>query len=237
MDYLWTPWRYAYVSTAEKAIGCVFCDAVKADDDKNTLIVHRGQFCFIILNAYPYTPGHVMVVPYAHLDELRKLPTEAADEMIALSQRIESLLRELCLLHGHGGKPRLEAAEDFRLQAKSVNVAGESFVDRRAEHLGERLTRRQSLQLRIDAERWVRAETVEIDLHHQRRGFRVCAQVLGRQIAITRFKDVYRAEQVDGVVLAVQFPKRVQSCVGACGRIGVNGRARRAHCPNRQPQP
>ena len=68
MDYLWTPWRYAYVSTAEKATGCVFCQAAKSSDDAKALIVHRGQHCFIILNAYPYTPGHVMVVPYAHLD-------------------------------------------------------------------------------------------------------------------------------------------------------------------------
>ena len=95
MDYLWTPWRYAYVSTAEKATGCVFCNAVNAGDDEKNLIVYRGQQCFFILNAYPYTPGHVMVVPYAHLDELRKLPPEAASEMMALSQRLESVLREL----------------------------------------------------------------------------------------------------------------------------------------------
>ncbi|HXP40162.1 MAG TPA: HIT domain-containing protein, partial [Candidatus Acidoferrales bacterium] len=74
MDYLWTPWRYAYVSAAEKATGCVFCDAVAAGDDARTRIVYRGLHCFVILNAYPYTPGHVMIVPYAHLDELRKLP-------------------------------------------------------------------------------------------------------------------------------------------------------------------
>src|SRR5580704_4992178 len=73
MDYLWTPWRYAYVSSTEKSPSCVFCDAVKADNDEKTLIVYRGQHCFVILNAYPYTPGHVMIVPYAHLDELRKL--------------------------------------------------------------------------------------------------------------------------------------------------------------------
>jgi len=78
MDYLWTPWRYAYVSAAEKAAGCVFCHAANAGDDKNVRIVHRGQHCFIILNTYPYTPGHVMIVPYAHLDELRKLPSVAA---------------------------------------------------------------------------------------------------------------------------------------------------------------
>ena len=95
MDYLWTPWRYAYVSTAEKATGCVFCEAVTAGDDAKRLIVHRDKHCFVILNAYPYTPGHVMIVPYAHLDELQKLPPEAASEMIALSQRMESVLREL----------------------------------------------------------------------------------------------------------------------------------------------
>jgi ATP adenylyltransferase len=95
MDYLWTPWRYAYVSTAEKKSGCVFCDAVNAGNDEKVRIVYRGQDCFVILNTYPYTPGHVMVVPYAHLDELRKLPAEGAIEMIMLSQRMESVLREL----------------------------------------------------------------------------------------------------------------------------------------------
>ena len=95
MDYLWTPWRYAYVSTAEKAVGCVFCNAAKSDDDAKVLIVYRGQYCFVILNAFPYTPGHVMIVPYAHLDELLKLPPEAANEMMALSQRMETVLREL----------------------------------------------------------------------------------------------------------------------------------------------
>jgi ATP adenylyltransferase len=95
MDYLWTPWRYAYVSTAEKTTGCVFCDAVNAGDDEKARIVHRGENCFVILNTFPYTPGHVMIVPYAHLDELRKLPAEAAHEMMELSQRMESVLREL----------------------------------------------------------------------------------------------------------------------------------------------
>jgi ATP adenylyltransferase len=95
MDYLWTPWRYAYVASSERSAGCIFCDAPKANDDAKMLIVHRGQHCFVILNAYPYTPGHVMVVPYAHLDELQKLPAEAATEMMALSQRMETVLREL----------------------------------------------------------------------------------------------------------------------------------------------
>jgi ATP adenylyltransferase len=95
MDYLWTPWRYAYVSGSLQAVACVFCEAPKEKDDKKTLIVHRGTHCFVILNAFPYTPGHAMVVPYQHLDELRRLPTDAAQEMMALSQRMESVLREL----------------------------------------------------------------------------------------------------------------------------------------------
>lgn len=94
MDFLYTPWRYAYVSTAEKASGCVFCHAA-AQDDRQALIVHRGQHCYVILNAFPYTSGHVMIVPYAHLDELRQLPRPAADEMMALVQRMEGALREV----------------------------------------------------------------------------------------------------------------------------------------------
>jgi ATP adenylyltransferase len=95
MDYLWTPWRYAYVSGTEKTSECVFCRAAKEKDDAKALIVYRGQHCFVILNAYPYTPGHVMVVPYAHLDELRKLSQNEANEMMKLSQQMETALRGL----------------------------------------------------------------------------------------------------------------------------------------------
>jgi ATP adenylyltransferase len=95
MDYLWTPWRYAYVTTAEKISGCLFCDLLKAGDDEKANIVYRGRDCFIILNTYPYTSGHVMILSYAHLDELRKLPVGAAHEMMDLSQRMETVLRQL----------------------------------------------------------------------------------------------------------------------------------------------
>lgn len=94
MDYLWTPWRYAYISGAEKPKDCIFCELPK-QDDKSAKIVHRAKQCFVILNSYPYTPGHVMVVPYAHLDELQRLPAETAYEMMGLSQRMEQVLRGL----------------------------------------------------------------------------------------------------------------------------------------------
>ncbi len=95
MDYLWTPWRYAYVTTAEKISGCIFCDLPKLGDDAQARIVHRAEYCYIVLNTYPYTPGHVMIVPFAHLDELQKLPAAAAHEMIDLCQRMEQVLRRL----------------------------------------------------------------------------------------------------------------------------------------------
>jgi ATP adenylyltransferase len=94
MDYLWTPWRYAYVSGAESVTGCIFCQAPQATDEK-ARIVHRGVHCYVILNTFPYTTGHVMIVPYAHLDELYKLPATAAAEMMTLTQRMEAALREI----------------------------------------------------------------------------------------------------------------------------------------------
>ena len=98
MDYLWTPWRYAYITKAGKnegkSEGCVFCELPKLPDEE-ARIVYRGEHCFIILNSFPYTSGHVMVVPFAHLDELQKLPEAAAEEMMALSQKMEGILRRI----------------------------------------------------------------------------------------------------------------------------------------------
>jgi ATP adenylyltransferase len=95
MDHLWTPWRYTYITNAGKSSGCIFCDLPKLGNDEQARIVYRGQQCYVVLNTYPYTSGHVMVVPFVHLDELQKLPTDAANEMMVLSQRMERVLRQL----------------------------------------------------------------------------------------------------------------------------------------------
>ncbi|MGC2697132.1 MAG: HIT domain-containing protein [Candidatus Angelobacter sp.] len=95
MDFLFTPWRYAYVTAASKPGECIFCALSKADNDAQNFIVYRGKTCFIILNAFPYTSGHSMVVPYEHVDELQKLSRPAAEEIMALTQRLEGILREL----------------------------------------------------------------------------------------------------------------------------------------------
>jgi ATP adenylyltransferase len=95
MDFLFTPWRYAYVTAATKPGECLFCAILQAKNDDQNLVVHRGERCFVILNAFPYTSGHTMVVPYEHVDELQKLTTPAAQEMMALTQKLEGVLRAL----------------------------------------------------------------------------------------------------------------------------------------------
>src|ERR1700722_18529881 len=94
MDYLWTPWRYRYIADEKKDNGCVFCDALAANDDAATLIVLRAEKNFIILNRYPYTSGHVMVVPYTHLGDLPSADTTTLAEMMRLAQRVQVALEE-----------------------------------------------------------------------------------------------------------------------------------------------
>ncbi|MHB8501196.1 MAG: HIT family protein [Candidatus Acidiferrales bacterium] len=91
MDYLWTPWRYQYMAqvTSGKLPDCIFCDAIALNKDDETLIVYRGAKTFVILNRFPYTSGHVMIVPYAHVAELNLCDAESLGEMMHLAQRVE----------------------------------------------------------------------------------------------------------------------------------------------------
>ena len=93
MDYLWTPWRYHYVIATSQPAECVFCLAGRSADDKDTLVVHRGTHNFVILNRFPYTAGHLMVVPYAHVALLESLEEEAAMELMRLTRDCERMLR------------------------------------------------------------------------------------------------------------------------------------------------
>jgi len=96
MDYLWTPWRYQYmaqVASSKQQAECIFCDAVARNNDAETLIVHRGKKAFLILNRFPYTSGHVMIVPYAHVAELNLVDGDALTEMMQLAQRVEGVFR------------------------------------------------------------------------------------------------------------------------------------------------
>lgn len=100
MDTLWTPWRSTYMN-AKKAPGhCVFCDAVARKDDEETLVVHRAEHCFVILNRYPYTSGHVMVAPYVHVSRLTAISDKAATEMMTLVRQAESAIEAIYIPDG-----------------------------------------------------------------------------------------------------------------------------------------
>jgi len=94
MDYLWTPWRYRYIADASKDEGCIFCDALAANDDAKTHIVFRGAKNFVLLNRFPYTSGHVMVVPYTHVAELSATEPDTLADMMRIAQRVQSALEK-----------------------------------------------------------------------------------------------------------------------------------------------
>ncbi len=92
MDYLWTPWRYRYITDAAKDDRCIFCDALAAGDDAKSFIVHRGKKNFVILNRFPYTTGHVMIVPFAHIAELSGCDAATLAEMMELAASVQVAL-------------------------------------------------------------------------------------------------------------------------------------------------
>jgi ATP adenylyltransferase len=94
MDILWSPWRFRYVSEGVKAEGCVLCQLVEAGPtrDRENLILHRGRLNFVVLNRFPYTTGHTMIAPYAHVATLSALEAETLKEMTELARRVHAAL-------------------------------------------------------------------------------------------------------------------------------------------------
>ena len=95
MDRLWNPWRYQYVSKENKPDGCIFCALPREERDEQNLIVYRGQSNYIILNRYPYTTGHLMVVPYHHTNSLQGIDEATAMELFSLVRTAEGKLRSI----------------------------------------------------------------------------------------------------------------------------------------------
>jgi len=93
MDWLWSPWRYRYVTKASPSDDCIFCAKAAASQDEENLIVFRGEKNFVVLNLFPYTSGHLMIAPYAHISTLGEAGTGTLEEMIRLAKRAESNLR------------------------------------------------------------------------------------------------------------------------------------------------
>jgi ATP adenylyltransferase len=111
---LWAPWRLEYLK-GEKSSDCIFCSKPALSDD-DAFIVHRGSSCYVILNAFPYTNGHLMVAPYEHVGDLRGLPPDVSAELMALTQRSLAALE-----HVYG-------PEGFNLGMNLGEVAGAGFA-------------------------------------------------------------------------------------------------------------
>ncbi len=95
MDLLWSPWRFGYVSEGIKREGCVFCEKAQLDasHDRENLVLHRAPTNFVLLNLFPYTTGHTMIAPYAHVAELDQLEAGILAEMMELAQKVLAALK------------------------------------------------------------------------------------------------------------------------------------------------
>ena len=93
MKYLWAPWRMQYIE-GEKPKGCIFCEKPKEQRDRENLILYRAPRTYVILNRYPYNTGHLMVVPYDHVDRLEALPDEVLLELLQNTRRCLAALRQ-----------------------------------------------------------------------------------------------------------------------------------------------
>jgi ATP adenylyltransferase len=117
MERLWAPWRMEYI-TEEPRPGCLFCRVIEHPEDKDAaLVVWRPDGAVVLLNKFPYNPGHVMVAPVAHIGELESLDdTQTADLMRAVKRTITVLKSQL--------KP-----EGFNIGANIGRVAGAGMPD------------------------------------------------------------------------------------------------------------
>lgn len=99
-EILYAPWRDEYV-TGEKIEGCVFCHiSTHEADDESLHVLYRDEHCFIVMNRYPYTPGHFMIIPHRHTDALEALDSHVWFHMSALAQKGVRMLKESFGAHG-----------------------------------------------------------------------------------------------------------------------------------------
>ena len=102
MQHVYSPWRFSYVTRGKDDGGCVFCaiGSAAAERDAELFVLQRAEHHFVVLNIYPYTTGHLMVVPYEHRASLSELSEAALAELARLSARVERLLLDVYRAEG-----------------------------------------------------------------------------------------------------------------------------------------
>ena len=116
MDRLWAPWRLEYIQGPDDDC-CIFCIDENGAEDQTRLIVARGTYCYVIMNRYPYSNGHLMVAPYRHLSDTAELESCEVLEIHQLMIHSQSVLRDVC------------AAQGFNVGWNIGSAAGAGIVD------------------------------------------------------------------------------------------------------------
>jgi ATP adenylyltransferase len=172
MEFLWSPWRLAYITGASGTTGCVFCSAL-TNPDSAPLLLHRGHTCFVILNLYPYNNGHLMVVPNRHVGSLAGATPDELSEMMELTRRAEIALTEVYAPHGMNmginlGKPagagvldhlHIHVVPRWNGDTNFMTVVGETRV--LAEELPKTAERLRPVFERLDK------DPAETEVHHR----------------------------------------------------------------------
>jgi ATP adenylyltransferase len=122
MKHIWAPWRIEYIR-AVKPEGCIFCDLPKEDKDKQNYIIYRGKKNLIMLNSYPYNPGHLLVAPYRHVASLEELTETERNEHFTLVSRCITVLKEV------------QNPAGFNIGSNLGNVAGAGIADHFHSHI------------------------------------------------------------------------------------------------------
>lgn len=100
MERLWSPWRSEYVTKPDDDDGCFLCSHFGSTNDEANLVLWRGDKTFVVLNRYPYNPGHLMVAPGRHVGELEEVHQDELHELIEVTQRSVAILREAMSAQG-----------------------------------------------------------------------------------------------------------------------------------------
>jgi ATP adenylyltransferase len=95
MNHIWSPWRMEYIENSNKEEGCIFCNAQAKEDGAENLIAFRGERAYVILNRFPYTSGHLMVVPFEHKANFEELDPPTRAEMMELASQCMTVLRKV----------------------------------------------------------------------------------------------------------------------------------------------
>ncbi|MDY6835313.1 MAG: HIT domain-containing protein [Chloroflexota bacterium] len=99
MEYLWAPWRTEFI-TRPKQEGCVLCDKPKSDRDRDNFVLYRGEHNYVMLNRWPYNPGHMMVIPYNHVGGLEDLTKKAMIEHSEIIRRCVKAVKKILNAEG-----------------------------------------------------------------------------------------------------------------------------------------